>query len=61
MTPSYNQARFLGETMRSVLEQNAAVDYVVQDGGSGQTYGNPRGMGFTAWARTRVIAGGGWI
>lgn len=34
VTPSYNQARFLAETMRSVLEQAAAVDYVVQDGGS---------------------------
>jgi len=34
VTPSFNQARFLKETMRSVLEQNAAVDYVVQDGGS---------------------------
>lgn len=34
VTPSYQQARYLGETMRSVLEQEAAVDYVVQDGGS---------------------------
>lgn len=34
VTPSFNQARYLGETMRSVLGQNAAVDYVVQDGGS---------------------------
>jgi glycosyltransferase involved in cell wall biosynthesis len=34
VTPSYNQARFLNETMRSVLEQGTAVDYVVQDGGS---------------------------
>ncbi|HWA24533.1 MAG TPA: glycosyltransferase [Lacunisphaera sp.] len=35
VTPSYNQARFLPETMRSVLEQaDVACDYVVQDGGS---------------------------
>ncbi|MBX3750689.1 MAG: glycosyltransferase [Opitutaceae bacterium] len=34
VTPSYQQVRFLGETMRSVLSQSTAVDYVVQDGGS---------------------------
>jgi len=35
VTPSYNQARFLPETMRSVLEQpGITCDYVVQDGGS---------------------------
>lgn len=35
VTPSFNQARFLGETIRSVLEQaGVACDYVVQDGGS---------------------------
>jgi glycosyltransferase involved in cell wall biosynthesis len=35
VTPSYQQARFLGETMRSVLEQReVAGEYVVQDGGS---------------------------
>ncbi len=34
VTPSYNQARFLGETVRSLLSQTIAVDYVVQDGGS---------------------------
>ncbi|MEJ1974399.1 MAG: glycosyltransferase [Lacunisphaera sp.] len=34
-TPSYNQARFLPETMRSVLDQrDVTCDYVVQDGGS---------------------------
>lgn len=35
VTPSYQQVRFLGETLRSVLEQpGVQVDYVVQDGGS---------------------------
>lgn len=35
VTPSYQQARSLEETMRSVLEQpGVAGDYVVQDGGS---------------------------
>jgi glycosyltransferase involved in cell wall biosynthesis len=35
VTPSYQHARFLGETMRSVLEQDGVdCDYVVQDGGS---------------------------
>ena len=36
VTPSFNQVRFLPETMRSVLDQSgaAACDYVVQDGGS---------------------------
>jgi hypothetical protein len=35
VTPSYNQAPFLGETMDSVLGAGAAaVDYVVQDGAS---------------------------
>lgn len=35
VTPSYNQARFLVETMNSVLEQQAVeFEYVVQDGGS---------------------------
>ncbi|HVU16340.1 MAG TPA: glycosyltransferase [Candidatus Didemnitutus sp.] len=34
-TPSFQQARFLPETMRSVLDQKGvAVDYVVHDGGS---------------------------
>lgn len=35
VTPSYNQARYLPATMRSVLEQQGVdCDYVVQDGGS---------------------------
>ena len=35
VTPSFNQARFLGETVHSVLAQNGVtVHHVVQDGGS---------------------------
>ena len=35
VTPSFQQARYLPETMRSVSNQNAVTcDYVVQDGGS---------------------------
>lgn len=35
VTPSFQQARFLRETMRSVVEQRGVeIDYVVQDGGS---------------------------
>lgn len=41
VTPSYNQARFLGETLRSVLDQpGVALDYVVQDGGSADDSAN---------------------
>jgi GT2 family glycosyltransferase len=36
VTPSFNQASFLAETMRSVLDNQAGMtcDYVVEDGGS---------------------------
>jgi glycosyltransferase involved in cell wall biosynthesis len=36
VTPSYNQARYIGETMESVLLQEGdfAIDYFVADGGS---------------------------
>lgn len=34
VTPSFRHAAYLEQTMRGVLEQPTAVDYVVQDGGS---------------------------
>ena len=59
VTPSFNQARYLGETMRSVLEQDSVdCEYVVQDGGS--TDGSQRLLAAAVDGDRRTVDGGRW-